>query len=298
MSSRFNMLNEKELVVLPNEVQYGLIYETIIGSESYGLAKEGSSDIDVAAVCIPQKEDVFPHLKSEILGFGKQTKQFTTWQKHHILDKDSGKEYDLTAYGLVKFFSLCYDNNPNLLDVLYSPDNCVVYATPISDLMRNNRDLFLSKQAYKTCVAYSYSQLKKLRTKVPLIESKRYESYVKLSYDSKYAMHLFRLILQAEQILSEHTLDLQKNKEQLKSVRAGELALDQIEGFFFRKEKQLEELYVKSTLQHKPDEDKIKALLLECLEMHYGSLEKAVYIAPDLENDLKMISKIVNKYNY
>ena len=297
MSSRFNMLSKKELVVLPNEVQYGLVYETIIGSESYGLAKGDSSDIDVAAVCIPPKEDVFPHLKSEVLGFGKQTKQFTTWQKHHIIDKESNKEYDLTAYGIVKFFSLCYDNNPNLLDILYSPDNCVVYSTPISDLLRKNRDLFLSKQAYKTCVAYSYSQLKKLRTKVPLPESKRYASYIKLSYDSKYSMHLFRLILQAEQILTEHTLDLQKNKEQLKSVRAGELTIEQIEDFFFRKEKQLEELYIKSTLPAFPDESKIKELLLNCLEMHYGSLEKAIYIAPDLEADLKAIAKIVNKYS-
>ena len=297
MSSRFNMLSKKDLVVLPKEVQYGLVYEAIIGSESYGIAKEGNSDVDVAAICIPPKEDVFPHLKSEILGFGKQTNQFTTWQKHHIADTDTGKEYDLTAYGIVKFFSLCYANNPNLLDILYSPDNCVVYSTPIADLMRSKRDLFLSKQAYKTCVAYSYSQLKKLRTKVPLPDSKRYVSYIKLTYDSKYAMHLCRLILQAEQILTEHTLELQKNKEQLKSIRAGELTLSQIEDFFFRKEKQLEELYIKSTLAAVPDETKIKTLLLECLEMHYGSLEQVIYIAPNLEADLKAIAAIVNKYN-
>ena len=110
-------------------------------------------------------------------------------------------------------------------------------------------------------------------------------------------MHLFRLILQAEQILTEHDLDLQKNKEQLKSVRAGDLTIDQIESFFFRKEKQLEELYVKSTLQHSPNEAKIKQVLLNCLEMHYGSLEKAIYIAPNLEADLKAIAAIVNKYN-
>ena len=73
--------------------------------------------------------------------------------------------------------------------------------------------------------------------------------------------------------------------------------MDQIEDFFFRKEKQLEDLYVKSTLQTKPDEVKIKQLLLNCLEIHYGSLGKAVYIVPDLEKDLKAIAKILTKYN-
>ena len=297
MLSRLKTLSKKDLVVLPEEVKYGLVYEVIVGSESYGVANEDSSDVDIVSVCIPPKEDVFPNLKGEVLGFGKQTKAFSTWQNHHILDRDTDKEYDLTAYGIVKFFSLCFDNNPNLLDVLYSPDNCVTYSTDISGHIRNNRQLFLSKQSYKTCVSYSYGQLKKLRTKVPLPKSKRYSSYIKLSYDSKYAMHLFRLILQAEQILTEHDLDLQKNKEQLKSVRAGDLTIDQIESFFFRKEKQLEELYVKSTLQHSPNEAKIKQVLLNCLEMHYGSLEKAIYIAPNLEADLKAVAAIVNKYN-
>ena len=117
-------------------------------------------------------------------------------------------------------------------------------------------------------------------------------------YSTKFMYHVVRLLSECEQILIEENLDLQRNREQLKSIRRGEWSLEQIEQYFVDKEKQLEELYIKSTLQHKPDEDKIKALLLECLEMHYGSLEKAVYIAPDLENDLKMIAKIVNKYNY
>ena len=117
-------------------------------------------------------------------------------------------------------------------------------------------------------------------------------------YSTKFMYHVVRLLSECEQILIEENLDLQRNREQLKSIRRGEWSLEQIEQYFADKEKQLEELYIKSTLQHKPDEAKIKALLLECLEMHYGSLEKAVYIAPDLENDLKMIAKIVNKYNY
>lgn len=116
-------------------------------------------------------------------------------------------------------------------------------------------------------------------------------------YSTKFVYHVIRLLSECEQILVEGALDLQRNREQLKSIRRGEWTLDQIEQYFVDKEKHLEELYVKSTLQYKPDETKLRTLLLECLEMHYGSLDKAIYIAPNLEADLKAIAAIVNKYN-
>ena len=115
--------------------------------------------------------------------------------------------------------------------------------------------------------------------------------------DLKFSYHIVRLLSECEQILIEGDLDLQRNREQLKSIRRGEWSLEQIEQFFQDKEKQLEELYVKSALPYKADEIKLKTLLLDCLEMHYGSLEKAIYIAPNLEADLKAIAAIVNKYN-
>lgn len=115
-------------------------------------------------------------------------------------------------------------------------------------------------------------------------------------YDTKFLYHVVRLLSECEQILVEHDIDLQKNNEQLKSIRRGEWTLKQAKEYFENKEKQLEEMYGKSTLQYKPEEDKIKKLLLECLEMHYGSLEKAVYVAPDIEADIKRVLDILNKY--
>ena len=71
----------------------------------------------------------------------------------------------------------------------------------------------------------------------------------------------------------EGNLDLQRNNEQLKAIRRAEWTEQQvIEYFFNNKEKQLEELYIKSTLPNTPDEQRIKALLLQCLEQHYWSL--------------------------
>jgi hypothetical protein len=56
---------------------------------------------------------------------------------------------------------------------------------------------------------------------------------------------------------------------------------EEIEQWASDKERHLEELYASSKLQHAPDEAKIKQLLVECLEEHYGSLEGA-FINPDV----------------
>lgn len=106
--------------------------------------------------------------------------------------------------------------------------------------------------------------------------TKRLDDVVKHGYSTKFAYHIVRLLNQVEQILTEHDLDLQRNKEQLKSIRRGEWTLKQIEKYFEEKELQLEKLYNESTLRHSPDEEGIKKLLMECLEMHYGDLSEVV----------------------
>jgi hypothetical protein len=72
--------------------------------------------------------------------------------------------------------------------------------------------------------------------------------------------------------LNEHTLDLEKNSEILKSVRRGEWKLEEIQSWFKEKEASLNKLYETSTLRYSPAFDEIKTLLVNCLEMQYGDL--------------------------
>ena len=83
----------------------------------------------------------------------------------------------------------------------------------------------------------------------------------------------------------------------MKSVRRGEWTLQQIETYFADKEKFLEALYASSTLQHSPDEEAIKAVLLECLEMHYGSLSAAIVRNPSMEAMLNDMKELVARYD-
>lgn len=115
-------------------------------------------------------------------------------------------------------------------------------------------------------------------------------------YSTKFAYHVVRLLLECEQILLEHDLNIEQNAEILKSIRRGEWSEEKLRGWFDEKEKQLEELYTKSTLQHTPDEEAIKDLLMNCLEQHYGSLDEAVKREVPVERMISELKSVIEKY--
>jgi uncharacterized protein len=262
---------------LPGNVQY----ETIMGSVAYGVSSE-TSDVDVYGWAIPPKEDVFPHLRGEIVGFGREAKRFEQFQEHHIVDRDAlaghGRSYDITLFGIVKFFRLAMENNPNIIDSLFTPQTCVLHITKVGNLVRENRRLFLHRGAWPKFKGYAYSQLHKLAIKTP--QGKRAEIVARHGYDTKFAYHVVRLLGEVEQILNEGDIDLQRDNERLKAIRRGEWTEEQLRRWASEKEMQLELAYAASSLRAVPDEARLKALLIDCLEEHYGSLADCI-VDPD-----------------
>lgn len=288
-----NNLEKQKLISPPKWLSDNCSYLTIMGSMAYGVSND-SSDMDIYGFCVPPKNVIFPHSVGIIPGFGNQGEKFEQWQEHHV--KSNDKEYDFTVYSIVKYFQLCMENNPNMIDSLFTPRNCVIHSTQISELVRQNRRLFLHKGCYHKFKRYAYAQMSKIQNKANSSNPKRAETIEKFGYDLKFAYHLVRLLNEAEQILMEHDLDLQKNNEQLKSIRRGEWTIDELYRYFQEKEKNLEELYVKSDLRIKPDEDALKKLLIECLEIHYGSLEKLIKQETNSSELLKELENLVRKY--
>jgi uncharacterized protein len=262
---------------LPGNVQY----ETIMGSVAYGVSSD-TSDIDIYGWAIPPKDDIFPHLRGEVAGFGTPKPRFQQYQEHRVHDGDAlgghGRTYDLTIYGIVKFFNLAMQNNPNIIDSLFTPVNCVLHSTRVGDLVRENRKLFLHKGAWSKFKNYAYAQLHKLSTKVP--QGKRAELVADHGYDTKFVYHVVRLVLEVEQILVEGDIDLKRDNEQLKAIRRGEWTEAYLREWFSHKQAELERVYAESKLRPSADDEQIRLLLLRCLEDHYGSLESCV-VDPD-----------------
>jgi len=295
MPSTIEKLEKKGLIRPPTFLAKNVQYETITGSVAYGMSTD-SSDFDIYGFCIPPKDMVFPHLAGQIDGFGKQIQKYEQYQQHHVDCKEEGRQYDLTIFSIVKYFQLCMENNPNCIDTLFTPQNCVLHTTQVGNMVRENRRLFLHKGCWYKFKGYAFSQLHKMKGKNPEEGSKRAELREKFGFDVKFASHVVRLMLECEMILAEGDLDLQRHKEQLKAVRRGEVPVEEIEKWFNDKEKQLEKLYHDSKLRYSPDESAIKTLLLNCLEHHYGSLSECVVDVDAATKAFREMEEVVKKY--
>lgn len=115
-----------------------IIFKAVVGSHAYGTNVEGS-DIDIKGVYIQDPEDVL------INGYKEQV--------------DISK--DEVYYEIRRFIELCCKGNPTVLELLYSPMNCVKYVHPVWHLLVRERDKFLSKSCKYSFAGYAYSQIKK-----------------------------------------------------------------------------------------------------------------------------------------
>ena len=291
--SRIGRLVQKGLIDPPRWLVANVMFEGITGSEAYGCRDLGSGDIDLVGFAIPPKHVVFPHLAGHVPGFGKQPERFDQYQQHHVEDRESRTTYDLTIYGIVKYFDLTMGNNPNMLDSLFLPRRCVTKSTSIYEHVRDNRRLFLSTKSYHTFRGYANAQLAKIRQGTNRSNERRAESIEKYGYDVKFAYHLVRLMLECEQILTEGDLVLDRNGKTYQSIRRGEWTLERLEGWFDAKERSMEDLVTRAVVPTRCDENAIRRVLLECLEMHYGRLDDAIVNDRDgdLLNDLENLMK-------
>ncbi|WP_288442124.1 nucleotidyltransferase domain-containing protein [uncultured Chryseobacterium sp.] len=116
-----------------------LLFEAISGSRAFGLATE-NSDTDIRGVYYLPKEDFF--------GL-------------NYIPQVSNETNDLTYYEIGRFVELLQKNNPNILEILASPEDCILYKHPLMDLLKTED--FLSKLCKDTFAGYAVSQIKKAK---------------------------------------------------------------------------------------------------------------------------------------
>lgn len=181
MSQLIKDLQDRKLIHLPSWLHASNVHMlTIAGSVSYGVAdtsvKDKLPDFDVVGFAMPPRERLFPSQHGAIIGFGKWKdpakiiEEDDPWQKHHVYDASGnggkGKEWDFCIYGIVRYFELLRMNNPNMVDSLFTPEECVIHITQLGRFVRDNRKKFLGKIAWKTFRGYASGQIKKANLKI------------------------------------------------------------------------------------------------------------------------------------
>lgn len=116
-----------------------LLFECISGSRAYGTNLP-TSDTDIKGVFVLPEEDFYG------LGYVEQV---------------SNESNDIVYYELRRFVELLTRNNPNVMEMLHSPDDCILYKHPLFDLLEPS--VFLSKLCQQTFAGYAMTQVQKAR---------------------------------------------------------------------------------------------------------------------------------------
>jgi predicted nucleotidyltransferase len=122
-------------------VENGLIlFETIVGSQAYGT-QTPTSDID--------KKFVYILPQDYILGTG------------YVEQINVNKDY--VGWEIRRFLELMGSNNPTVLELLNSPEDCIVSKHPLFDLIIEHKDEFITKICKDSFGGYARQQIKKAK---------------------------------------------------------------------------------------------------------------------------------------
>ncbi len=119
-----------------------VLFECVSGSRAYGTHSD-ASDTDLRGV--------FAQAPSEFLAL--------TPPAELIADARHNEVY----YSLKRTLELLANANPNILELLYMPGDCVRIDSDTMAALRERREIFITRQCADTHIGYAYSQIKKAK---------------------------------------------------------------------------------------------------------------------------------------
>lgn len=186
-------------------------------------------------------------------------------------------EWDLTFYEVRKFVRLLLNANPNVLGLLWLPDNLYIHKSWGGKHLIENRDIFLTKACYNSFCGYAHSQLKKMQNHAceGYMGQKRRELVTKYGYDTKNAAHLIRLLRMGIEVLAMGEVNVfRPDAAQLKEIKRGEWTLEQVKAEADKLFNDMRSALINSKLPDRPNMEKAEQVLMEVIRFHVDLLEE------------------------
>lgn len=258
------VVDESVYVRHPRIQAYECILLAYRGSIAHGTYEPNTEpgsidDIDLMGISVPDIEHYFG------------LRQYGSRGTVEIVDDP----WDIVLYEARKAISMLAKANPNILSLLWLPDDLYVHVEPAGQLLIDNRKLFATKAAYKPLIGYAHGQLSKMTRNAceGYMGAKRRKLVEQFGYDTKNAAHTIRILRTGIEFIRTGELQVHRpDAAELLEIKHGEWSLEQIKAtadFLFAT---AEEAIAASPLPDAPDYDAINRLCADVVSEHRAVL--------------------------
>ena len=227
------------MIIPENRIELGVV----VGSRAYGLSRP-DSDWDRRGFYIAP------------------TKDFWTFRDKPP-EQYEDRESDSVYFEAQKFMKLALGANPKVLEILWSP--LVEVEKKWAKVLRENRDMFLSKKVVNSYGGYARAQQKRFSFQIDDLEpAERLQPPDPKT--CKHAMHTIRLLHSVFMVLEENRVlvDVSEDKDLhdlLVTVRDGKMDYMSIFGYVDELELEFKKKLETSSLPDEPDYTKASNIL-------------------------------------
>lgn len=243
----------------------GMMLRVLVGSGVHGTSIEGQDDRDEMGICVEPPGTV---VGSRVF------KHYTFRTQPEGVCSGPG-DLDLVVYGLRRFANLAAGGNPTVLLPLFVPDEYVLWQNDFGRELREQRSMFLSREAGERFRGYLHSQREGLlgHRSGGTRNQGRADIRAKYGFDTKFAMHMVRLGLQGVELMRTGAFTLPIPEPELtwlRDLRVGKHTKEEA----LEKAAELHELIAveaaRSSLPAKADKRAIDAWLESVHRRHWG----------------------------
>jgi predicted nucleotidyltransferase len=220
------------------------------GSTAYGTTTK-DSDTDFRGICIPPEHYYFG---------------LENFESYH---SPENSEIDIVVYSLQKYTQLAIQNNPNVLEILFTKPEHFKICTSVGQKLIEIRHQFLSKQFFQRTNGYARSQYYEMiqnggKPNHGQGNPKRMENREKFGFDTKAGSHLIRLVNEGIEVLETGNLNVFRPERQLLTdIKIGKYKFEEVMEMYRELDARLLSAYEKSELPEKPDYHKINKFIIE-----------------------------------
>jgi predicted nucleotidyltransferase len=238
-----------------------IIHLFVGGSQLHGAKVEGYDDLDIYGCYVEPPERIL----------GLDAIEHFVWSSGSDRQKNTANDVDVTMYSLHRWGELMMKGNPAILHYLYAagevnlPQNVWSHISQI-------RERLISKKSASQYVGFANSQRMRLTGERGMgRHGQRPDLVEKFGYDTKFAMHYIRLLLECKELLSEKCLTLPlPGKDLLIKIRTGGFAQREVLEMGASLDSECQQLLAKSDLPDEPDAHLLSTTIAMAYRDHWN----------------------------